>query len=113
MNKEAPVNQTLELWQAEWCPSSHRVRQRLTELGLTFTAHQVPVRREARVELMKLTGYDTIPVLRTSGKSIASSDAILKYLNDHYAEPAGAADQRARAAEIEQQREEVAACAAR
>ena len=28
----------LELWQTEWCPSSHRVRQRLTELGLTYTA---------------------------------------------------------------------------
>jgi glutaredoxin len=31
----------LELWQAEWCPYSHRVRQRLTELGLDFVAHQV------------------------------------------------------------------------
>ena len=34
---------TLELWQTEWCPASHRVRQRLTELGLTYLAHQVPV----------------------------------------------------------------------
>ena len=32
---------TLELWQTEWCPASHRVRQRLTELGLTYTVHQV------------------------------------------------------------------------
>ena len=33
---------TLELWQTEWCPASHRVRQRLTELGLTYIARQVP-----------------------------------------------------------------------
>ena len=26
---------TLELSQTEWCPTSHRVRQRLTELGRT------------------------------------------------------------------------------
>jgi hypothetical protein len=24
---------TTESWQTEWCPASHRVRQRLTELG--------------------------------------------------------------------------------
>lgn len=107
------MNQTLELWQTEWCPSSHRVRQRLTELGLTFTAHQVPARREARAELMNLTGQDTIPVLGAGGEIIAGSDAILTYLNAHYDEPPGATDQRARAAEIEQQeREEVDACAA-
>ncbi len=34
---------TLELWQTEWCPASRRVRQRLTELGLSYTIHQVPV----------------------------------------------------------------------
>ena len=41
----------LELWQTEWCPSSHRVRQRLTELGVSFVAHQVAVDRDARAEL--------------------------------------------------------------
>ena len=107
------MNPTLELWQAEWCPSSHRVRQRFTELGLIFTAHQVPVRQEARLELMNQTGRDTIPVLRASGEIIAGSNAIVEYLDDHYPEPASAADHQARAAEIEQQQhEEAAACAA-
>ena len=41
----------LELWQTEWCPASHRVRQRLTELGLTYIVHQVPVDARARAEL--------------------------------------------------------------
>ena len=35
----------LELWQTEWCPASHRVRQRLTELGLSYLARPVPVAR--------------------------------------------------------------------
>jgi len=47
---------TLVLWQTEWCPGSHRVRQRLTELGLTYTTRQVPVRQHARTELRAATG---------------------------------------------------------
>ena len=41
----------LTLFQAEWCPHSHRVRQRLTELGLPFVAMQVEPRPEDRDEL--------------------------------------------------------------
>lgn len=26
----------LELWQTEWCPASHRVRERLTEPGVDY-----------------------------------------------------------------------------
>ena len=32
----------LELYQAEWCPNSSRVRERFTELGFSFIARQVP-----------------------------------------------------------------------
>ena len=107
------MTQSLELWQAEWCPSSHRVRQRLTELSLTFTAYQVPARREARGDLMNLTGHDTIPLLRADGEIIADSERILAYLDDHYPDPAGSVDHRARAREIEQlERKEAASCAA-
>ncbi len=31
---------TFELSQKEWCPTSHRVRQRLSELGRTYTTRQ-------------------------------------------------------------------------
>jgi len=41
---------TLEPWQTEWCPASHRARQGLTELAVTYTARQVPVQRDARTE---------------------------------------------------------------
>ena len=45
----------LELYQTEWCPASRRVRERLTELGLDYVVHQVPVEREARTALLAAT----------------------------------------------------------
>jgi hypothetical protein len=38
----------LELYQTEWCPASRRVREHLTELGVDYMIHQVPVEREGR-----------------------------------------------------------------
>jgi hypothetical protein len=50
MNQPAMTTaDTLEVWQTEWCPASQRVRPRLTEFGLTYTIHQVPVRAQDRV----------------------------------------------------------------
>jgi glutaredoxin len=37
-----------ELYQAEWCPHSRRVRQRLTEPGVAVVAHPVPADRADR-----------------------------------------------------------------
>ena len=53
----------LELWQTEWCPASQRIRERLTELGIDYLTHQVPVEREQRTALRQVTGSDTIPTL--------------------------------------------------
>ena len=38
----------LELWQTEWCPASHRIRQRLTELEVDYVIRQVPVEKDER-----------------------------------------------------------------
>ena len=90
---------TLELWQTEWCPASHRVRQRLTELGLTYVAHQVPVEADERTELEAQTGQRTIPVLLTAdGQIVRDEQAIISYLESHYQDPAGAETQREKAA---------------
>ena len=93
-----PAN--LVLWQTEWCPSSHRVRQRLTELGLSFTARQVPVEPEARTELWEETGATTIPVLVAGEDVVRGEDAILAHLNEQFSEPADAVTQRERAAKV-------------
>ena len=88
----------LELWQTEWCPASHRVRQRLTELGLPYLARQVPVERQDRAELISATGHQTIPVLVSGGDVIAGEESIVRYLNARFVDPPDAEDHRARAA---------------
>jgi glutathione S-transferase len=88
----------LELWQTEWCPASHRVRQRLTELGLAYVVRQVPVDREDRTDLVRMTGEESIPVLVAEGKVVTGEEEIVPYLNAHFAEPLEAQRQRAKAA---------------
>jgi glutathione S-transferase len=88
----------LTLYQAEWCPYSHRVRMRLTELGLPFLAMQVEPRPEDRDELREASGDDSIPVLLTEdGEAIGGADPILAWLDEHYAEPESARGHRAQA----------------
>ena len=65
----------LQLYQAEWCPYSSAVRQRLTELGVDFVARQVPPRQEER------EGEHEIPLLVTeSGERLEGTDAVFAYL---------------------------------
>ena len=71
----------MELYQAEWCPHSHKVRQRLTELGLDFHARQVPADPDNREDMKEHVGTEEIPVLVTdAGKPICGEDEILDYL---------------------------------
>jgi glutathione S-transferase len=71
-----------ELWQTEWCPASHRVRQRLTELCIDYVTRQVPVERDDRLLLRARTGGDTIPVLvAPDGGLLTGESAILAHLD--------------------------------
>jgi glutathione S-transferase len=66
----------LTLFQAEWCPFSAAVRQRLTELGLDFVARQVEPRPEQRREV------EEIPVLQTpEGDRYTGTREIFGYLS--------------------------------
>ena len=76
----------LELFQAEWCPYSHRVRERLTELGVDFVTRQVPPRPEDRHAMRDAVGTDSIPVLvADDGRTLTETDEILAFLDDEYA----------------------------
>ncbi len=89
----------LELYQTEWCPASRRVRERLTELGLDYLVHQVPVEREARTTLLEATGADTIPaLLLEDGGAVAGEEAIEVYLDERFDEPPEAEAHRLKAA---------------
>ena len=88
----------LTLYQAEWCPSSQRVRSRLTELGVPYVAMQVEPRPEDRDELRDAAGADSIPVLLTEdGEAIAGTDRIVAWLDESFAEPPSARGHRAQA----------------
>jgi glutathione S-transferase len=88
----------LELYQAEWCPHSHRVRQRLTELGVSFVARQVPAEPGDREELRRKTGSGEIPTLvLEDGTTISDPDRIIEYLDANHRERADADEHRERA----------------
>ncbi len=65
----------LTLYQAEWCPYSAAVRQRLTELGIDFVAKQVAPRQEDR------EGQHEIPLLTNEdGERFEGTGEIFEYL---------------------------------
>ena len=76
----------LELYQAEWCPYSHQVRERLTELGVDFVTHQVAPRPEDRHAMQEATGSNSIPVLvADDGRTLTETAEILAFLDETYA----------------------------
>jgi glutathione S-transferase len=65
----------LTLYQAEWCPYSSAVRQRLTELGIDYVARQVAPEQEQR------EGQHEIPLLTNGdGERFEGTDAVFEYL---------------------------------
>ncbi|MBN1528691.1 MAG: glutathione S-transferase N-terminal domain-containing protein [Thermoleophilaceae bacterium] len=80
----------LRLYQAEWCPHSAKVRQRLTELGVSFIALQVPPDSEDREEMRSETGSDVIPVVVLPDGTVLDGDAedIVAELGRNYGETA-------------------------
>jgi glutathione S-transferase len=89
-----------ELYQAEWCPHSHRVRQRFTELGVSYVARQVPAEPGDREELRRKTGSDEIPALVLEDGSVIndSAEEIIEVLDRRYSERADADQHRSRSA---------------
>lgn len=85
----------LELWQAEWCPHSHRVRLRLTELELDWVARTVPIARAERSRLEEATGVVSIPTLVDGDTVVSGTNEILAYLATLGADETGAARHRA------------------
>ena len=89
----------MELYQAEWCPDSHRVRQRLTELGVDVVMRQVPADPDERADLERVSGSTDIPVLvLDDGFPVCGGDQIIEHL-DRFPERDDAPEHRAKALE--------------
>jgi glutaredoxin len=91
---------TFSLYQAEWCPHSAKIRQRLTELGVSFVAVPVPAERADREEMRRKTGTDEIPtVLFDDGTVLTGSDdEVIAGLDERFSERADADEHHRRAA---------------
>jgi glutaredoxin len=57
----------LTLFQAEWCPYSSAVRERLTELGIDFVARQVEPREDERTVVREIPTLETEDGVRFEG----------------------------------------------
>src|SRR4051794_6414808 len=89
----------MELFQAEWCPHSHRVRQRLTELGLDVQIRQVEAEPDERDELRRRAGTTEIPVLVVDREEPRRGEAEILAFLARYPEHRDAAAHRAKARE--------------
>jgi glutathione S-transferase len=79
--------QMLVLYQAEWCPYSHRVRMRLTALGLEWLARPVSVDHAGRDAMEVMAGTRSIPTLIDGGTIVVGANQIIAYLDGKYPEP--------------------------
>jgi glutaredoxin 3 len=74
----------MRLYQAEWCPFSHRVRAKLTELGIDYEIVNVSASGKRRAELEEVAGTKAIPVLVDGDRIITDSDEAISYLEHSY-----------------------------
>lgn len=74
----------IQIYQAEWCPHSHRVRQRLTELGVEYEARQVEAEPGDREHLRHVSGQESIPVLVDGAVVVAGPDEIIAWLDERF-----------------------------
>lgn len=75
----------MRLYQFEACPYCKKVRQRMSELLLTYVAINVPQDRAERHEVMRVSGQPTVPVLVDGDVVLADEDEIVDYLDKKYA----------------------------
>lgn len=74
----------IQLYQAEWCPFSHSVRAKLTELGVPYEAINVRAEGEERTKIKELTGDVTTPVMVDGEKVLSESSEIISHLEENY-----------------------------
>lgn len=84
----------LELYQSEGCPHCAKVREKLSELGVSYVSHnpRLPgdvggdVTNEVMYDELIAGGEDQIPYLVDSQRGVImyESDDIVEYLEAHY-----------------------------
>ena len=86
----------LELYQSEGCPHSQKACETLSELGVSYVAHnpRLPgdeggdvTNEQTHHQLTAIGGEDTIPFLVDTDRqeTVYDSEEIVDYIEEHYA----------------------------
>jgi glutaredoxin len=72
------------LYQAEWCPYSHRVRHMLCVHGVRYLCVNVPEPQDQREELEQISGQRSIPTLVIDGHAYTSGSEIAQVIAEKF-----------------------------
>ncbi|MEQ1655566.1 MAG: hypothetical protein BVN29_19595 [Nitrospira sp. ST-bin5] len=75
----------LTLYHVDWCPDCEVVRDKLSELDVTYTGIIVPDIRPMRKQVHEVSGQYYVPVLTDGDVVLTETRDILAHLDQHYA----------------------------
>jgi glutaredoxin len=88
----------MRLYQLEWCPECHTVRQVVTELGLSCDLVNVAADREQRPDVVTASSQSGVPVLEDGTDVFVGAHDILEHVRATYPLPADAGEHARRGA---------------
>lgn len=74
----------MKLYQFEQCPYCKMVREKLTELQISYINVNVPRNREDRMEVFEVSGQHAVPVLVDGDTVLDDEEKIIPYLDEKY-----------------------------
>jgi glutaredoxin len=74
----------MKLYQFESCPYCKMVREKMSELLLTYIAINVPRDRDQRHEVVQVSGQPSVPVLVDGDVVLDDEEKIIPYLEQKY-----------------------------
>ena len=75
----------LTLYHVDWCPDCEVVRDKLSELDVTYTGIIVPDIRPMRKQVHEVSGQYYVPVLTDGDVVLTETRDIWAHLDQHYA----------------------------
>lgn len=74
----------LTFYHVRWCPDCAVVRDRLSELNLSYEDVVVPDFRRMRKQVYEVSGQYYVPVLKDGDTVLTETHDILAHLDTHY-----------------------------
>lgn len=74
----------LKLYQFEGCPYCHMVRQKLSDLEMTYISVCVSPDRSRRQEVVQVSGQPTVPMMVDGDVVLSDENEIIEYLEKNY-----------------------------